>query len=330
MKASAANPIAVTQDNILVTGASSGLGLEAAAQFAEAGSRRVVVACRSLEKATVACALLAARTGRSVFEPLELDLGELESVRRASRALATEAPFDVLVLNAGVLPGSALIRTADAIEETASVSLVRHHVLTLGLLDAGLLSVHGRVVIAGSEGARGDAPGMKPTDIRRFAADHFAGNLEEAVRCLITLQPPASHHWSTTYCTAKALVALWATALAPRLPRGLTVNVVSPGNAPATNAARRQPWYFRAMICSASVLGPRLGMAASVAVGARRYLDAAAFGDDETGAFFASPPGKLVGHLTRQELPHLSDPDLADACLRAVVGVSRQAVPARA
>ena len=38
----------------LVTGANSGLGFEAAAQLAEAGYGRVILACRTLEKAETA------------------------------------------------------------------------------------------------------------------------------------------------------------------------------------------------------------------------------------------------------------------------------------
>jgi len=47
----------------LVTGANSGLGFEAAAQLAEQGYGRVILACRTLEKAETAKQALAARVG---------------------------------------------------------------------------------------------------------------------------------------------------------------------------------------------------------------------------------------------------------------------------
>lgn len=48
---------------VLVTGANSGLGFEAAAQFAHEGFTRVVLGCRSLDSAAKAQAALEARTG---------------------------------------------------------------------------------------------------------------------------------------------------------------------------------------------------------------------------------------------------------------------------
>jgi|GEM_PF-2973222 len=100
---------------VLITGANSGLGFEAAAQFAEEGFHRVVLGCRSLEKATMAQAALEARTGLRVFEALELDVSRFEAIRAATQSLAKSGPIDVLLLNAGVLPGAELIRTEDVL-----------------------------------------------------------------------------------------------------------------------------------------------------------------------------------------------------------------------
>lgn len=49
---------------VLVTGANSGLGFEAAAQLAEAGWGKVILACRTVEKAEAAKAKLVERTGK--------------------------------------------------------------------------------------------------------------------------------------------------------------------------------------------------------------------------------------------------------------------------
>lgn len=312
---------------VLITGANSGLGFEAAAQFALEGFTRVVLGCRSLSSATNAQAALEARTGRRVFEALEIDLSRFESVRSAIAVLANRGAIDVLVLNAGVLPGGELVLTEDGIELTAAASLVGHHLLTVGLLQRGLLSPRARLVISGSEGARGDAPGMKPMDLAKFAAEHFAGELGVAMVAVLTMQRPAAHHWSTTYCTSKAMVALWAKALAPRLPKGMAVYAVSPGNVPSTNAARHQSAPFRAILGVAAVIGPMLGMATPVSTGARRYWDAAHFGDDVSGQFFASPKGKLIGPLTLQEVPHLADRASVAACWDALGRVTGAQLP---
>jgi NAD(P)-dependent dehydrogenase (short-subunit alcohol dehydrogenase family) len=315
----------------LVTGANSGLGFETAAQLAQNGYRRIVLACRTLDKAKEAGTALRKRTGMDVFSPLEADLCQLPSVARSVDSLQRAGgSLDALILNAGILPGKSLIRTAEGFEQTSAASLVGHHVLTLGLLRQQLVSQNARVVIAGSEGARGDAPGMKPIDLKAFAAKYFSGDLEAAITSLITMQPPARHHWSTTYCTAKVLVALWANALAPQLPHGITVNAVSPGNVPSTNAVRHQPWLFRKMIGMVSLIGPGLGMASQVSVGARRYLDAIELNERANGGFYASPRGKLVGKLTKQELAPLNDPDASVACWRVLETLTREMAPLRA
>ena len=66
----------------LITGANSGLGLESARALAAKGAR-VLLACRSLEKANTTAAALRSDTGGELI-PLELDLADLESVRRAA------------------------------------------------------------------------------------------------------------------------------------------------------------------------------------------------------------------------------------------------------
>ena len=52
----------------LVTGANSGLGFEAAAQLADDGWSKVILACRTVEKAEAARAQLVARTGKDAFD----------------------------------------------------------------------------------------------------------------------------------------------------------------------------------------------------------------------------------------------------------------------
>ena len=62
----------------LVTGANSGVGFEAAAQLAEDGWGKVILACRSIEKAEAAKAQLVERTAAGpglVLVVVGLDLG---------------------------------------------------------------------------------------------------------------------------------------------------------------------------------------------------------------------------------------------------------------
>lgn len=80
---------------MLVTGAGRGIGLAAAAALAQAGAHVVLVARTGAEIEAAAAEI---RTEGGSAEPLVLDVTDLASVRAA---VAAQAPFDVLVNNAG-------------------------------------------------------------------------------------------------------------------------------------------------------------------------------------------------------------------------------------
>ena len=56
--------------------------------------------------------------------------------------------------------------------EASQAPLIGHHELTVGLLNANLLSPDARIVIAGAEPARGGVPMFKYTDLPAFAAKY--------------------------------------------------------------------------------------------------------------------------------------------------------------
>jgi NAD(P)-dependent dehydrogenase (short-subunit alcohol dehydrogenase family) len=308
----------------LVTGGNSGLGFEAAAQLAEIGYGKVTITTRNSEKATAAHQQLVDRTGRDIFETSVLDNALPETIESAVAELtARDDKIDVLLLNAGLAPTPKAVYTPDGIEATVASTLVGHHLLTGRLLDANLLSSRARIVIAGSEAARGDVPMMNPLDVPDFAADHFGGDLEAAIGAQIRMQPPAKYKSGDVYATAKMFVAWWAADLARRLPEGMTVNAVSPGSAPDTNAIRNAPFYMRRiMIPLFKAMPARMGMAGTVAEAAHRYVEAADFGDGTSGKFFASKPKKMTGELTEVELNHINDRDSQEALWNVLVDIT--------
>ncbi len=83
--------------NILITGGSSGIGLEAARAFVEAGDA-VHIASRSADKLEAAKAELA-RPDKGAVEAHQLDVTDQEAVEAL---VASIGPLDVLVANAGV------------------------------------------------------------------------------------------------------------------------------------------------------------------------------------------------------------------------------------
>src|ERR1044071_5537291 len=85
----------------LVTGASSGLGQEAARALAAHGAR-VAMAVRSLERGEAAMAAIRAAHPGAALELFELDMDSLASVRCcAETVLQRLAPLDGVAANAG-------------------------------------------------------------------------------------------------------------------------------------------------------------------------------------------------------------------------------------
>ena len=308
----------------LVTGATSGLGYEAAIHLADDGYGRVIVTGRSSERAAVAARAMAARTGANVFEPMAMDLNSTKSVEAATAELARAGnQISTLLLNAGVVGGSQLVHTAENVEITFASSLIGHHQLTMGLLDADLIGPKARIVIAGSEAARGDVPTFTPVNLPSYAAEHFDSDLEKAAASLIRYDGPLKYKPAAVYATAKLFVAWWASALADQLPEGTTVNAVSPGSAPGTDAGRNANFFMRRIMMPIMKHMPkRLGMAAPVAVAAERYIDATRFGPEVNGQFFASAPKKMTGPLHKVDLAHVNDRDSRNAAWAATVAIA--------
>lgn len=310
-----------TNRTALVTGASSGLGFEAAAQLAESGYQRVIITARSDAKAAKAQSDLQSRTAANVFETLTLNLDDRATIDTGIARLAERGEqIDVLLLNAGLAPAQEVTRTSEGIETTVAATLIGHHVLTMGLLKARLLSDHARIVIAGSEAARGDVPTFKPIDIEALAEAEFDGDTEATIEAVMRMDPPITYRPGNQYATAKVFAAWWAAELARQLPTGMTVNAVSPGSTPDTNAVRNAPFFMKRVLLPMFKIIP--GMSHSVADGAGRYLEVVDLGPDQTGKFFASKPKKMTGPLHAIETDHIVNPGLQRALWDATTVVS--------
>jgi NAD(P)-dependent dehydrogenase (short-subunit alcohol dehydrogenase family) len=127
----------------VVTGANSGVGLETARALARAGAD-VVLACRNQAKGQAALDLIRADVSQARVELLQLDLGDLASVRAAADALG-DRPIHALVNNAGLM-AVPYARTADGFEVQMGVNHLGHFALT-GLLLPALLATPGARVV---------------------------------------------------------------------------------------------------------------------------------------------------------------------------------------
>jgi NAD(P)-dependent dehydrogenase (short-subunit alcohol dehydrogenase family) len=293
----------------------------------------VILACRTVEKAETAQRQLVDRTGTDPFAVLAIDTSEVPSAEAAAEELRARGDtIDFLLLNAGA-SGQEASYNSDGVEVTYASTLIGHHVLTMRALEHGLLSPNARIVIAGSEGARGNMPGMSVHDIGQIANDSYGGDRAAAIQALARIEAPQQQDKFANmreYVTAKLIVAWWAAALSRHLPAGMTVNAVSPGANLSTSFARDAPAAMRmVMMPVMKVLGPVMGMNGPIDKGARRYLDAADYGDDDTGHFYATANRtKLVGPVDVQTWPdYFADEQAQEDGFRAIVALTGLDVP---
>ncbi|MGI9645281.1 MAG: SDR family NAD(P)-dependent oxidoreductase [Ilumatobacteraceae bacterium] len=316
----------------LVTGANAGLGFEAAAQLAEDGWGRVTLACRTAEKAETARSQLVERTGLDPFEVLAIDTSEVASAENAAQELQERGEtIDFLLLNAGA-SGQDATFNSDGVEVTYASTLIGHHVLTMRALQDGVLSPNARIVIAGSEGARGNVPGMAVHDIGQIADDSYDGDRVAAIEALARIDTPEQDKFAnmSEYVTAKLIVAWWPADLSRRLPAGTTVNAVSPGANLGTSFARDAPAALRMVAMPVmKALGPVLGTNGPIDKGSRRYLDAAEYADDDTGHFYATANRrKFVGPVDVQTWPgYFTDEQAQEDGFRAIVALTGVGAP---
>lgn len=129
----------------MVTGANSGLGLETARALGARGAT-VIMAVRNMEKGEAAVEELLAEQPDSRFELRQLDLADLESVRKFASGVDR---VDVLVNNAGVMmPPHTL--TEQGYELQFGVNHLAHFALTILLFNTLLQSEDARVVTVSS------------------------------------------------------------------------------------------------------------------------------------------------------------------------------------
>jgi NAD(P)-dependent dehydrogenase (short-subunit alcohol dehydrogenase family) len=138
----------------VVTGASTGLGLETSRALAAAGAH-VLLAVRSDDKGDAAIAKIREAVPAASVEYGILDLASLDSVRAfASETLERHPRIDLLVNNAGVM-FTPFERTADGFELQFGTNHLGHFLLTNLLLPAVIAAAPSRIVNLSSGGHQG-------------------------------------------------------------------------------------------------------------------------------------------------------------------------------
>lgn len=189
----------------LITGASSGLGLQTAVGLAHAGADLILV-CRDPQRGKQARKCIARQAPRANIDLQLADFERLESIRTLSEKVLNDHPvIHVLINNAGTFQ-KALRRTADGFEATWQVNHLAPFLLTNLLLGRLITSAPARVVTVASA-------------MHRDARIDFD-----------SLDAHRGYSMLNAYSRSKLATILFTFELARRLEgRGVTSNCLHPG-----------------------------------------------------------------------------------------------------
>jgi NAD(P)-dependent dehydrogenase (short-subunit alcohol dehydrogenase family) len=185
----------------IVTGASSGIGVETARSLAAAGAE-VTLAVRNIEAGHRVAATIKERTGSSdiVVEPLELD--NVDSVQAFVNRW--RGPLNILVNNAGVM-AEPLRRTDQGWEHQFATNYLGHFGLTVGLQDALSQGAPARIVALTSSGHFFSPVVLDDLNFDRRAYDPWLA-YGQSKTAIVLFAVEATRRWVADGITANAVM----------------------------------------------------------------------------------------------------------------------------
>jgi len=139
----------LTSKTALVTGASSGIGVETARALAAAGAT-VALAVRNTSFGDRVAGQIRDSTGNERVSVGAIDLSDLSSVAAFVRAWS--GPLDILVNNAGVMAVPELTVSPSGHEMQFAANHLGHYALAVGLHDSLASAAKARIVSVSSAG----------------------------------------------------------------------------------------------------------------------------------------------------------------------------------
>jgi NAD(P)-dependent dehydrogenase (short-subunit alcohol dehydrogenase family) len=189
---------------VVITGATSGIGREAARQMSAQGASLILTA-RDVAKGEAVAAEIARATGRDPPAVVACDTSRPASIRACAAAIRAKAPhLDVLVNNAGI-QSMTRTETPEGIEKVFATNVLGYHLLTRELLPLLKAAERARIVTVAST----------------YAGELDFDDLEFSRRPWDNIK---------SYKQTKQANRLWTWALARRLQgTKVTANAMSPG-----------------------------------------------------------------------------------------------------
>jgi len=135
---------------VLITGANSGLGLQAATVLSEKGAN-VIITARNVEKGQGAIAGIKRKLPNAKIELMQLDLADFNSIRKFSEEFHHKySQLNILINNAGIMSPKHREATQQNMEIQFGVNHLGHFLLTGLLLDILKNTPYSRTVVQSS------------------------------------------------------------------------------------------------------------------------------------------------------------------------------------
>lgn len=224
---------------VIVTGANTGLGYEAALKFVALGAAKVILGVRNMPKGALACRQIEEETQRKgIVDSWELDMGRYSSIQQfANRAGAELQRLDVVMLNAGVASKEFTIGH-EGWQSTLQVNVLGTALLALLLLPKLKLSKTStdtsRLVIVTSEAHRW----VESTDIPDTGP--YGGSILQALNA----QPADKATWNGLDQMAKSKL------LAMYVARSLAALATQPSGEIDVIVSTVMPWSLQIGTCT--------------------------------------------------------------------------------
>jgi NAD(P)-dependent dehydrogenase (short-subunit alcohol dehydrogenase family) len=203
---------------ILITGGSSGLGLEACKQLAKEG-HHVFFIGRDITRCEKAKREIEKIAGHQHVDFFIADLSSREQIRHLANEIRSRLHnIDVLINNAGGIFHKFTL-SEDGIEKTFALNHLAYFLIPQLLLD--LIPAGGRIINVASD-------------------SHFSGKID-----FDSFHQNKNYGMMKAYAQSKLANVLFTYELARRVVhKNITVNAISPGRVSTHIGNKNQPWYI--------------------------------------------------------------------------------------